>query len=188
MNEAFLESLISAISLSMDAFAAALCLGACLRVPSRRQSFSMALICGLFQCLMPLAGWGLGYYFLETIAYFDHWVAFLLLAVVGGNMVRNSFAPPEECATTNPARLTALLYLGLATSIDAFAVGAGFALAAKPVFWLAALSGVITAALCFIGVRIGNRIGCRLGKRVELCGGALLILIGLNILRLHLWG
>jgi putative Mn2+ efflux pump MntP len=135
---------------------------------------------------MPFAGWFLGTYSLEYIASFDHWVAFGLLILVGGNMIRSSFAP-EEVRDAAPMSLGMLLYLALATSIDALAVGASFAMVNKPVFWLAAVAGVATAALCFGGVQAGRWVGCKLGKRVELMGGALLCLIGFNILRTHLW-
>ena len=182
-----LESILSALSLSMDAFAVALCIGACVIGATYGTAFRMGAACGVFQFGMPLAGWFLGAYCVEYISSIDHWVAFGLLAIVGGNMIRGSFAPPESCNTEDPTQSAVLFYLALATSIDALAVGASFAVVHKPVFWLAIFSGVATAALCFGGVRVGRLVGSRLGKRVELAGGVLLYLIGFNILFTHLW-
>jgi putative Mn2+ efflux pump MntP len=181
------ESCFSALSLSLDAFAAALCVGACTAGANRSTALRMGMACGAFQFFMPFAGWLLGIYCLDYIASFDHWVAFGLLALVGGNMIRSSFTAPEACDAADPTRSAALFYLALATSIDALAVGAGFALVDKPVFWLAGLAGAATAALCFSGVRVGRMAGLRLGRRVESIGGTILILIGLNILYAHLW-
>ena len=101
-------------------------------------------------------------------------------------MIRSSFAPLEPCAGDVTASFGTLLSLALATSIDAFVVGAGFALVNKPVFPLAILAGAFTALLCAAGIYLGRFVGCRFGKRVELLGGMLLILIGLNILVSHL--
>jgi len=182
-----LESVLSALSLSMDAFAVALCIGACLIGPTRGAALRMGLACGAFQFFMPIVGWALGAYCAGLAASFDHWIAFGLLALVGGNMIRGSFASSEACDTSDPTQSMALLYLALATSIDAFAVGAGFALVQKPVIWLSLCAGLATALLCFGGVQAGRLLGCAGGRRVELTGGVLLCLIGLNILRTHLW-
>jgi putative Mn2+ efflux pump MntP len=146
----------------------------------------MGAACGAFQFFMPFVGWLLGTYSLEYIASFDHWMAFALLTLVGGNMIRGSFAPAETCDAA-PISSATLLYLALATSIDALAVGASFAMVNKPVFWLAAVAGLATAALCFGGVQAGRLVGSKLGKRVELVGGALLCSIGFNILRTHIF-
>ena len=180
------ESVVSALSLSMDAFAVALCIGACAVGVAYRTAFRIGAACGVFQFFMPFAGWFLGTYSLEAIASFDHWTAFGLLTLVGGNMIRSAFAPAE--VRDAPLSWAVLLYLALGTSIDAFAVGASFAMVGKPVFWLATVAGLATAALCFGGVQAGQWVGFKLGKRVELVGGMLLCLIGFNILRMHLWG
>jgi putative Mn2+ efflux pump MntP len=182
-----LESVLSALSLSMDAFAVALCIGACVIGPTRGPAFRMGLACGAFQFFMPLIGRFLGAYCAGPVASFDHWIAFGLLAFVGGNMIRGSFAPPEECNTSDPTRSMALFYLALATSIDALAVGAGFALVQKPVMWLSICAGLATALLCFGGVQAGRLLGCARGRHVERAGGVILFLIGFNILRAHLW-
>jgi putative Mn2+ efflux pump MntP len=153
-----------------------------------RTAFRMGAACGIFQFFMPLLGWLLGAYSVDHIASFDHWVGFGLLALVGGNMIRGSFAPPETRDAADPTQSAAFLYLALATSIDALAVGVSFAMLNKPVFLLATIAGLATAALCFAGVHAGRLVGYKLGKRMELVGGTLLCMIGLNILRTHLWG
>jgi putative Mn2+ efflux pump MntP len=162
----------------------------------------MGLACGIFQFAMPILGWFVGAYCAASVASFDHWIAFGLLAFVGGNMIRGSFAPPEEPAPAeqvpaeqvpagqapaDPTYSMTLLYVALATSIDALAVGASFALLQKPVLPLSIFAGIITALLCFGGVMAGRAAGRFLGKRVELAGGLILCLIGLDILRTHLW-
>jgi putative Mn2+ efflux pump MntP len=171
----------------MDAFAAALCIGACAVGATFGTAFRMGLACGIFQFAMPILGWFAGAYCAASVDAFDHWIAFGLLAFVGGNMIRSSFAPPEEIDSADPTRSITLFYLALATSIDALAVGAGFALVQKPVLPLSVCAGLVTALLCFSGVLAGRKAGRALGKRVELAGGILLCLIGLNILRTHLW-
>ena len=117
---------------------------------------------------------------------FDHWLAFGLLAFVGGNMVRGYFMEEEKNVSGVAERLGLLLSVALATSIDALVVGAGFALAGLPVMELAVIAGVVTAAACAAGVYLGRFAGAHFGKRMELLGGVLLILIGLEVLVSHL--
>jgi putative Mn2+ efflux pump MntP len=177
--------LLPACSLSIDAFAVALCIGAT-GDGTKKTAAMMGTACGAFQFFMPLAGWMIGVYTLGRISSIDHWVAFGLLAFVGGNMMRGSFSGESVCSGYSAATLRSLLSLALATSIDALAVGASFGVTGKPVLALAGESGLITLALCFAGVLFGRRVGNRLGKRSEFIGGMVLILIGLNILREHL--
>jgi putative Mn2+ efflux pump MntP len=146
----------------------------------------MGLTCGVFQFCMPVLGWTAGIYALDTISSFDHWVAFGLLAFVGGSMIKGSFETENKCEMYAAMGAASLLYLGLATSIDALAVGASFGIAGKPIMILAGSAGLITLVLCFFGVSFGRYAGIWLGKRSELAGGAVLICIGLNILREHL--
>lgn len=180
------ESAVSGVSLAMDAFAVSVCMGACIPNGLGRASLRMGAACGLFQFFMPLGGWMMGGWSARLMAALDHWLAFGLLAFVGGGMIRSAFAPPEPCEGDATASAKALISLALATSIDAFVVGAGFALVNKPVLPLALLAGAFTALACAAGIHLGRFVGCRFGKRVELIGGLLLILIGLNILVSHL--
>jgi putative Mn2+ efflux pump MntP len=170
----------------MDAFAVSLCVGAGMRGAVGGVAIRLGGACGAFQFFMPMVGWLLGAYALGMISSFDHWVAFALLAFVGGNMIRGSLSKGETCPP-DPTRPLTLLYIALATSIDALAVGASFAITDRPVLSLAAASGLITVVLCVLGVVFGRRAGARFGSRVECAGGVILILIGLNILREHIF-
>lgn len=181
------DSILSAASLAMDAFAVSLCIGAGAPGVGRLAGIRMGAACGLFQLFMPLLGWLVGEYAVGYIHAFDHWIAFGLLAFVGGNMVKGSMGPAETCIyASDPTKTWTLLYLAVATSIDALAVGASFAITERPVCLLAASAGAITAGLCYAGLMLGGVVGCKAGKKVELAGGVILILIGLNILREHL--
>ena len=186
----FLEMLLSAVSLSVDALAASLGIGACLGTAAGGgAAFRVAGACGGCQFAMPLAGWLLGSRFIASISGYDHWVAFGLLALVGGNMIRESFVPEDDtCPPSDPSCGLALLTVALATSIDALAVGVSFAAVGAPVMVLASWSGAITALVCFGGVLAGFRVGQLLGRKVEFAGGLVLCLIGVNILRVHLMG
>lgn len=185
-----IEMILAAGSLSMDALAASLGIGACLGAAScGRAAFRVAGACGGFQFVMPLAGWFLGSRFLAVISGYDHWVAFGLLVLVGVNMIRGSLAAEDpDCPAVDPSCGAALLTVALATSIDALAVGVSFAAVGAPVMVLASWAGLITALVCFIGVLAGFRAGQMLGKRMELAGGVVLCIIGANILRCHLMG
>lgn len=183
-----LDSLLSAVSLSMDAFAAAVCVGVTVAGVGWQAALRMGLACGAFQFLMPLFGWLLGAYAIHLIEAWDHWIAFGILAFVGGNMMWGSLRRTKTCPSVDPTRSRALLYLALATSMDAFAVGAGFGITARPVALLAVGAGTITLALCFVGVIFGRFIGGKAGGCVEFVGGVVLFLTGLHILVTHLSG
>jgi putative Mn2+ efflux pump MntP len=182
----FFDSLLSAVSLAMDASAVALCVGAGISGDVRGASLRFGATCGAFQFFMPFIGWYLGAYAINLIASFDHWVAFALLAFVGGNMIRGSFAD-NRCYAVDPTKSLSLLYIAIATSIDALAIGASFAITDRPVFLLAAGAGIVTLVLCCLGVIFGRSAGAKLGGRVEFAGGVILFVIGLNILREHLF-
>ncbi len=172
----------------MDALAASLGIRACLGGASAGAAFGSPGHAA-FPVLMPLAGWLLGRRFLEAIADYGHWVAFLLLLLVGGNMIRESFAAEDTtCPPSDPSCGLSLLAVAVATSIDALAVGISFAAVRSPVMVLATSAGVITFGACFAGVLAGCRAGRLLGRKVEFAGGVVLCLIGLNILRAHFMG
>ena len=181
------ETLLISLSLSMDAFAASLGIGACLNGGASASALRVGAACGVFQFLMPLAGCALGCRFLEYISEYDHWVAFTLLLLVGGNMIRESFSSKDEnCPSPDSSCGLALLIVALATSIDALAVGISFSAVGAPVMVLSLSAGIITALLCFAGVMAGSHSGALLGRRAELAGGIVLCLIGANILVTHL--
>ena len=193
----FYELFILAVGLSMDAFAVAVCKGLAMRRVSLRQAAWVGLWFGGFQFLMPLLGFLLANSFAQAIASFDHWIAFLLLAVIGGNMVREALSAGEE-EVSGDLSVRALFLLAIATSIDALAAGislvAGVSLPLlvngrfNPAsIWVAiGLIGLTTFLLSTAGVKLGNRFGARYEKKAELAGGLILILLGLKILLEHL--
>ncbi|MCR5346421.1 MAG: manganese efflux pump MntP family protein [Fretibacterium sp.] len=182
------ESALSGCSLAMDAFAVSVGVGTQASTGSKAfvAAWRLALACGLFQFFMPLLGCFLGEYSTRWVPALDHWLAFGLLALVGGNMIRGCCIEEEQDVSGVADRLWLLLSIALATSIDAFVVGAGFALADLPVMSLSVIAGIVTALACAAGVYLGRFAGGCFGKKMELLGGILLILIGLEVLVLHL--
>jgi len=176
-----------ACSLAMDAFAASCGIGASSRENKLFLGIRLGGICGFFQFLMPLLGWLLGIRFAGHLEAWDHWIAFALLAMVGIHMIRE--AREEKKARKNSETLSWLLltFVGIATAIDAFAVGAGLAFVEQPIFPLALTAGIVTALASFTGVALGRNVGCLAGPWLETAGGIVLILLGCNILRVHLF-
>jgi putative Mn2+ efflux pump MntP len=183
-----LELVLIAVSLSMDAFAVSLCKGLCMKRMRYGRATVIAFFFGGFQAVMPLVGWMLGTQFAQYITRWDHWIAFILLSYIGGKMIWESLRgkPDETCATDDRLDLKELLLLAIATSIDALAVGVTFAFLGTDVVPAVLEIGVITLALSFAGVWIGNRFGTRFKRGAEIAGGVVLILIGLKILFEHL--
>ena len=175
-----------ASSLAMDAFAASCGIGASSRENRLLLGLRLGGICGFFQFIMPLLGWLLGMRFAQHLEAWDHWIAFGLLALVGIHMIREAREEKEARKDSETLSWLLLLCIGFATAIDAFAVGAGVAFLNQPILPLALTAGGITALASFLGVVIGRNIGCIAGSWLETAGGAVLILLGLNILRLHL--
>ncbi|MCI2242178.1 manganese efflux pump MntP family protein [Adlercreutzia faecimuris] len=188
----FAELLVVAVGLSMDAFAVSVCKGLCMRRVNWRHALVIALFFGAFQALMPLIGWLLGTQFAALITPVDHWVAFVLLALIGGKMIWDAVRgddedPAASCpAEGAPLDLRELTLLAVATSIDALAVGVTLAFLGVSIGWAMAVIGVTTFALSFVGVAVGNRFGARFEGPAALAGGVVLILIGLKILLEHL--
>lgn len=179
-----IELLLLAVGLSMDAFAVSVCKGLSVCRVNFKHMFKCGLYFGFFQALMPTVGYFLGEGFGRYITAVDHWVVFALLAIIGGNMIKESFGETEEESPDFGAK--AMLLLALATSIDALAAGLTFSLLNVSIFKAALFIGVITFALSFIGVKVGNIFGCRYKKISERLGGTILILMGLKILFEHL--
>ena len=183
----FAELLLLAVGLSMDAFAVSICKGLATSKATLRGSFLCGIWFGGFQALMPLIGFFLGTLFAEAIEAFDHWVAFILLAIIGANMLREAFGSGEE--ETHDADFSAktMFIMAVATSIDALAVGISLAMAGNVNIWIAILLiGVITFAMSAAGVKIGNVFGSRYEKKAQAAGGFILIVLGLKILLEHL--
>lgn len=181
----FPELLILAVGLSMDAFAVSVCKGLSIRALMPRHAVIVGLWFGAFQALMPLIGWLLGASFADRIAAIDHWIAFVLLALIGGGMIKEALSREEEDCDPSLAP-PAMLLLAVATSIDALAVGVTFAFLRVDILPAVALIGVCTFLISAAGVKVGNVFGARYKARAELFGGAVLVLIGLKILLEHL--
>ena len=181
----FIEVLFIALGLAMDAFAVCLGAGTTRFVDGPRPVFRLAFHFGLFQALMPILGWVSGSLVAQYISAWDHWIAFGLLAFVGGRMVRSGLDPDGECHETDPSRGSMLIMLAVATSIDAFAVGLTLAMLEVNILYPAVVIGVVCAALSVLGLALGQRLGCAFGKRMEIVGGVILILIGLRVVISH---
>ncbi len=176
-----------AVGLAMDAFAVSVCKGLRMRRVDLRYACLLGGLFGGFQAMMPVLGWLLGRQFAQYIERVDHWIAFLLLGLIGGKMALDSRRPDadEECGQA-VYNLKELLALSVATSIDALAVGVTFAFLGVDILLAAALIGAVTFALSVAGVAVGCRFGARFKSRAELAGGLILIGIGLKILLEHL--
>lgn len=180
------ELFIIAVGLSMDAFAVAICKGLSVKQLKPQHMLIVGLYFGAFQGLMPLAGYFLGKQFETYITRFDHWIAFVLLCIIGGNMIREAIqGEAEECCASFGVK--AMLPMAVATSIDALAVGVTFGFMPDVNIWFAiTFIGVITFTLSAIGVKIGNVFGAKFKSKAELAGGIILILMGIKILLEHL--
>jgi putative Mn2+ efflux pump MntP len=172
----------------MDAFAVALGLGLRLQPATGRQTFRLAFHFGLFQFLMPIAGWAAGETLVRRIEKYDHWVAFALLGIVGGKMIFESFRMEKELRgeRPDPTRGVSLVVLGVATSIDALAVGLSLAAVGVAIIFPAVVIGVVSFVVTAMGMKLGPVLGRVIGRRAELLGGVVLILIGIKILADHL--
>lgn len=184
------ELLIMALGLAMDAFAASVCKGLCMRQMNWRHGIIIAAMFGAFQALMPIAGWLLGVSFAGMIEPIDHWIAFALLALIGGKMLWEAFHEDPEgpnCSTVEPRLdMRELLMLAIATSIDALAVGVSLAFLGADIAVSASVIGLVTFIVSLAGVIIGSRFGSRLERSANIAGGVILIIIGVRILVEHL--
>jgi putative Mn2+ efflux pump MntP len=182
----FLEILLLALSMSMDAFAVCLGAGAQVRTAGPRPIFRLAFHFGLFQFLMPVIGWFAGTTIVRYISAYDHWVAFGLLVFVGIRMIRSGLEGGVGEQRNDPSRGWRLVLLAFATSIDALAVGFSLGLVGMTIWYPAVVIGVVTGLVSWMGIYLGNRLGQKLGNRMEIIGGIVLILIGIRILLSHL--
>ena len=181
----FYELLILAVGLAMDAFAVAVCKGLATEKLKWKHLVIVGLWFGGFQGLMPAIGYFLGGAFGQYITTFDHWIAFGLLVLIGGNMIKESFS--GECAADGSLGVKVMLPMAIATSIDALAVGVTFGLLPDVnIVAAVALIGIITFAMSALGVKIGNVFGSRWKSRAEFFGGVILVLLGVKILLEHL--
>jgi manganese efflux pump family protein len=176
-----------AVGLAMDAFAVAIGIGLTADSVSLRKTLRLAWHFGLFQALMPIAGWLAGHSLAQWIGDVDHWIAFGLLTVIGGRMIYEALHGDAEARTErDPTRGASLVVLSVATSIDALAVGLSLALLGVDIWYPAAVIGVVAFAFTAAGIHLGRRFGALLGRRMEIVGGVILIAIGVQILIEHL--
>ncbi len=180
--------ILIAFAMSTDAFAAAVAKGAALHRPPFREALRTGLIFGSIETLMPLLGWGLGMVATRYLAQWDHWIAFTLLLCLGGHMIWAGFGEPEDGEEAPKTRHSfwILVLTGIATSIDALAVGVTLAFVEVSIVEAALAIGLATTLMVTLGVMLGQRIGALIGKRAEIIGGVVLIAIGALILFDHL--
>ena len=186
-----IELFVIAVGLSMDAFAVAVCKGLSVTKLQPKHMLLTGLWFGGFQGMMPFIGYLLGSTFEKYITPVDHWVAFVLLGIIGANMIKESLGKDDECdcenSSDNPFAVKTMFVMAVATSIDALAVGITFALLPNVNITAAVLFiGVITFTLSCVGIKIGNVFGAKFKSKAEMAGGIILILMGLKILLEHL--
>ena len=181
-----LELFVISVGLSMDAFAVSICKGLSFREMRLRNAGIVGLYFGGFQALMPAIGYYLGTWFQDAIAAYDHWIAFLLLGIIGINMIREALNTEEESCDAS-IHMKDMLLLALATSIDALAVGVTFAFLQVRLLPAISVIGATTFVLSILGVKTGVVFGCRYKSRAELAGGCILVFMGIKILIEHLF-
>jgi putative Mn2+ efflux pump MntP len=182
-----IEILIISLSLAMDAFAVSICSGTKKSVRGIRPIFRLSFHFGLFQFIMPVIGWYLGFRILEYIVDYDHWIALFLLSFVGIRMIKSGFEKDESDIGVNPSKGFNLVMLSIATSIDALAIGLSLAMLNVSIWYPAILIGSVTGLMSILGIRLGIKLGMKFGKKMEIIGGLILIIIGVRILIEHLY-
>ena len=181
-----LELFIIAVGLSMDAFAVSICKGLSMCRWRGRDALIIGLYFGGFQAIMPFAGYLLGSRFKQAITAYDHWIAFILLGVIGINMIKESLDKESESCDAS-VRMKDMLILAIATSIDALAVGVTFAFLQVRIIPAISFIGCTTLLLSIVGVKVGTVFGCKYKSRAELAGGLILVFMGCKILIEHLF-
>lgn len=177
---------ITAVGLSMDAFAVAVCKGLAMKKLSWKKAVIIGLWFGGFQAGMPVIGYLLGTRFESSVTTIDHWIAFVLLVLIGANMIKEALSREEEC-TSDSVDFKSMFLLAVATSIDALAVGVTYAFLQVQIVPAVSFIGIITFSLSIVGVKIGNVFGLKYKSRAEMAGGIILILMGTKILLEHLF-
>ena len=172
------------VGLAMDAFAVSVCKGTALKTPTIRQMIWVGLWFGVFQGLMPIIGYSIGSAIYDTVSDYGHWIAFGILAIIGLQMIRESFSEEEDETGVSLYAFT-MLVLAVATSIDALAVGVTFAMDDSDIALSSLMIGVVTFVISVLGVKIGSLFGTKFDKYATIFGGTVLIVIGLNMILEH---
>lgn len=183
----FLSVILLAIGLAMDAFAVSITGGVVSTSVTFFYAFRIAIFFAGFQILMPLLGWWLGQSVIEYIARYNHWIAFLLLFTIGGRMIYEYFHNEGKCKSINFRKISVLIFLAVAVSIDAFVAGVSLSILEVSIIPIIIIIGLITFLFSLVGVRIGKLLGCVVEKYAELTGGIILILIAIQVLIQHLF-
>lgn len=173
------------IGLAMDAFAVSVCKGLSMKKMNWKKTIIIGTYFGAFQAIMPLIGYFLGIGFQDKVTSIDHWIAFVLLLIIGINMIKEALAGEEEGKNDN-VNFKEMIVLAIATSIDALAIGITFAFLEINIFLAIGIIGIITFIISIIGVKIGNVFGNKYEKGAQIVGGVILILMGIKILLEHL--
>ncbi len=181
----FIEIILIATGLAMDAFAVAVCKGLPMKKLKLKNAIKIGLYFGFFQGVMPILGYYLGVSFEKLVSQIDHWIAFILLGLIGINMIKEAFCKCKGEAN-DKLDLKTMLPLAIATSIDALTIGISFAFLCVDIWIAGLLIGIITFALSVIGVKMGNKFGDKYEKKAEFIGGLILIIMGIKILLEHL--
>lgn len=182
-----IEIALIGVGLAMDAFAVSICKGLAMRRMNYKKAIIIAAFFGVFQALMPALGYVLGTTFANKMAAIDHWIAFILLALIGANMIKEALSSDDDECQDDSLRLGDLIMLSIATSIDALAVGITFAFFNVSLLLSVSMIGIITFIICVIGVKVGNVFGEKYKSKAELAGGLILIVMGAKILIDHLF-
>lgn len=187
----FIELVLLGVGLAMDAFAVSICKGLAMKKVNKKQALVIGLFFGGFQALMPFVGWILGRGFSNYIESVDHWIAFGLLALIGGKMIVEVITDKEDDTVSieemdPPLDIREMFVLAVATSIDALAVGISLAALERPIVESVTIIGITTFIISIAGVYIGNFFGSKYKKKAELVGGIILVLIGVKVLCEHM--
>lgn len=182
----YITLFLIAIGLSFDTFAVSVSTGLILKKIKFQQALKVAFVLAFLQSLMPLMGWFAGKQISQYIGNFDHWIAFVLLSILGIKMIIESYKSEENDKNFNPLKFIVLLGIGIATSIDALVVGISFAFLQTNIWNAILIIGMVTFLVAMLGMLFGKKIGSKFGKRIEIMGGLILISIGLKILLGHI--
>lgn len=182
----YLEIIFIAFALAIDAFAVSLAAGSYFGRANGHQKFRLSFHFGLFQFMMPIIGWFAGSEIVSVIEDFDHWIAFAILLIIGAKMIKDSISGEEGRINKDISKGFSLINLSIATSIDALAVGFGIGILQGDILFPSIVIGIVAASMSLLGIKLGERISHKFGGRVAAFGGAILILIGTNIVFEHL--
>ena len=180
-----IEIVLIGLSLAMDAFAVSICKGLSMKKMNWKSAIIISLYFGIFQAFMPVVSYFLGSTFESYVTNIDHWIAFILLSLIGGNMIKESF-DSEDKKKNDKIDFKTMIALAIATSIDALAIGITFAFFEVNLLLSISIIGIITFLLSIIGVKIGNKFGDKYQNKAEFVGGLILVLLGIKILLEHL--